>query len=232
MMIKITDLHKYYGTSKNRVEVLKGLNLELPDGRLICLLGPSGSGKSTLLNILGGIEEIDAGSVQVNGESLEHMTRKELSLYRRRHLGFVFQFYNLVSNLTVKENIEVGAYLSDSPLPLDQLTASLGLKQHLSKYPNQISGGQAQRTSIGRAMIKNPSLLICDEPTGALDYESAKEVLRLLEHLNQTYHTTIIIATHNVQIANMCHLILKLHDGTLQSVLQNDHLISANEVNW
>lgn len=231
-MIRINNLHKFYGEGKNRIEVLKGINLEIEKGKLVCLLGPSGSGKSTLLNILGGIEDIDEGSVQVNGYFLEKMNIKEVSKYRRKNLGFVFQFYNLVNNLNVKENIEVGEYLSDNPLSLDEVIESLGLKEHSNKYPNQISGGQAQRTSIGRALIKNPSLLICDEPTGALDYESAKEVLKLIEKLRENYTATIIIATHNTQISKMCDIILKLHDGRIKEMIENKDIISASEVSW
>lgn len=231
-MIKITNLHKYYGKGENRLEVLKGINLELEKGDLICLLGPSGSGKSTLLNIVGGIEVIDEGEVEFQGKPLKEMNKKELGLYRRENVGFVFQFYNLVSNLNVKENVEVGAYLSKKPLSVDETIKALGLEEQKNKYPNQISGGQAQRTSIARAMVKNPSLLICDEPTGALDYESAKDVLLLIEKLNKEFQATIIIATHNTQIAKMCKTVIKLHNGSIQSVEHNDNPIPAREVVW
>ncbi len=169
-MIKISNLHKYYGTKDNRVEVLKGIDLELEDGKIICVLGPSGSGKSTLLNILGGIETIDEGDVSVFDKDLKSMSKKALENYRRDYLGFVFQFYNLISDLNLLENVQVGEYLSKEPLDIDELLKDLGLDEHKYKYPNEISGGQAQRASIARAMIKSPKLLICDEPTGALDY--------------------------------------------------------------
>ena len=231
-MIKISNLHKFYGTKENRAEVLKGINLEIEDGKIICVLGPSGSGKSTLLNILGGIETIDEGDVSVFGEDIKNMSKKALENYRRENLGFVFQFYNLISDLNVLENVEVGKYLSKKPLNTDTLLNELGLSEHKYKYPNEISGGQAQRASIARAMIKSPRLLICDEPTGALDYESAKDVLCLIENLNHKYHSTVIIASHNTQIAKMSDVILSLHNGSIKSVVENKDKISAKEVTW
>lgn len=231
-MIKISNLHKFYGTKENRAEVLKGINLEIEDGKIICVLGPSGSGKSTLLNILGGIETIDEGDVSVFGEDIKNMSKKSLENYRRENLGFVFQFYNLISDLNVLENVEVGKYLSKKPLNTDTLLDELGLSEHKYKYPNEISGGQAQRASIARAMIKSPKLLICDEPTGALDYESAKDVLCLIENLNHKYHSTVIIASHNTQIAKMSDVILSLHNGSIKSIVENKDKISAKEVTW
>lgn len=231
-MITINHLHKSYGTKNQRLHVLKDLSFTLPEGCLACLLGPSGSGKSTLLTILGGIETMDEGEIIVDNTSLAHLNKKELELYRRKKLGFVFQFYNLVDNLTVGENIRTGAYLSDDPLNVEDLAADLGIADQLRKFPAEISGGQAQRVSIARAMAKKPSLLICDEPTGALDYESAKAVLHLIEALNRKYKTTVIIATHNEAIASMCHVILRLHDGSLKSYEENKHILSAEEVQW
>lgn len=231
-MITINHLHKSYGTKNQRLHVLKDVSFTLPEGSLACLLGPSGSGKSTLLNILGGIETVDEGEIIVNGAQLSHMNKKELERYRRKQLGFVFQFYNLVENLTVRENILTGAYLSDDPLNVDALAEELGIADQLHKFPSEISGGQAQRVSIARAMAKKPSLFICDEPTGALDYESAKAVLHLIEDLNKKHKTTILIATHNEALASMCHVILRLHDGSLKSYEENKHILSAEEVQW
>lgn len=231
-MITINHLHKSYGTKNQRLHVLKDVSFTLPGGSLACLLGPSGSGKSTLLNILGGIETVDEGEIIVNGARLSHMNKKELERYRRKQLGFVFQFYNLVENLTVRENILTGAYLSDDPLDVDALAEELGIADQLHKFPSEISGGQAQRVSIARAMTKKPSLFICDEPTGALDYESAKAVLHLIEDLNKKHKTTILMATHNEAIASMCHVILRLHDGSLKSYEENKHILSAEEVQW
>lgn len=231
-MITIHHLHKFYGEGENRVEVLKNLDLTISDGEVVCLLGPSGSGKSTLLNILGGIEDIDEGEVMVSDVALHKVGKKAREQYRRHHVGFVFQFYNLISNLNVKENIEVGAYLSAHPLSVDETIDTLGLRDQTHKYPNQISGGQAQRTSIGRAIVKNPSLLLCDEPTGALDYESAKDVLGLIEKLKEKYHPIIIIATHNTQIAQMCNTTIRLHNGSVLEVTTNPKPLSAKEVSW
>lgn len=231
-MIRISNLHKLYGSGSEKMEVLRGLSFELEEGKIMCVLGPSGSGKSTLLNICGGIESIDEGRVEVFGQDLGSMQKKELELYRRNDLGFVFQFYNLLSHLNVYENIEVGKYLAQDPLEIDRLIDDLDLREYIDKYPNEISGGQAQRTSIGRAMVKRPKLLICDEPTGALDYESAREVLILIEKLNQLYGSTVIIATHNIQIAKMCDLILSIHNGSIKSLVENKEKIPAREVCW
>lgn len=231
-MIKIKNLCKSYGQGQSKIDVLKNIDLEIEDGKIICILGPSGSGKSTLLNIIGGIETIDSGQVVISGENLSKMTKKDLESYRREKLGFVFQFYNLISDLNVLENIELGKYLAKNPLDIDKLVEDLGIKDQLYKYPNEISGGQAQRTSIARALIKSPQILICDEPTGALDYESAKDVLNLIEKMNKEYKATILIASHNVQISKMCDYILKIHDGKVKSYLKNDEKILAKDVTW
>lgn len=231
-MIKIENLYKSYGQGQANIEVLKNIDLDIEKGKIICILGPSGSGKSTLLNIIGGIESIDSGEVHVLGEDLAKMGKKALENYRREKLGFVFQFYNLISDLNVFENIEVGKYLAKNPLDINKLVEDLGIKDQVNKFPNEISGGQAQRTSIARALIKRPEILICDEPTGALDYESAKEVLDLLEKMNQDYGSTILIASHNIQISKMCDYILNLHDGKVKSYIKNERKILAKEVTW
>ena len=195
MFLEIRGIKKSFGTGDSRVNVLKGLDLNIEKGEFCVLLGPSGSGKSTLLNIIGGIDGADEGSITIEGERLEDMTEKKLSLYRRKHLGYIFQMYNLIPNLTVRENIEVGAYLSEQPLDVDELLHTLGLYEHQRKLPNQLSGGQQQRTAIGRAIVKNPDILLCDEPTGALDYHTSKEILKLIETVNQRYGNTIIMVT-------------------------------------
>ena len=194
MFLEIEKINKYYGEGENRNHVLKDVTTGVEKGKICVLLGPSGSGKSTLLNIIGGIDEADGGNIIIDGAKLEDMKEKQLSLYRRKHLGYVFQMYNLIPNLTVKENIEVGAYLSDSPLDLNELLNTLGLWEHKDKLPNQLSGGQQQRTAIGRAIVKNPDILICDEPTGALDYNTSKEILQLIEKVNKQYGNTIILS--------------------------------------
>ena len=196
------------------------------------MLGPSGSGKSTLLNIIGGIDSADSGYISIHGDKLEDMAEKDLTQYRRKHLGYVFQMYNLISNLNVKENIEVGAYLSDHPLDIDDLLHTLGLYEHRHKLPNQLSGGQQQRVSIGRAIVKNPDILLCDEPTGALDYSTSKEILKLIEDINQKYKNTIIIVTHNEAIKNMADHVIKLRDGKVRHNEKNTNKISAVDLEW
>ncbi|MBQ7246130.1 MAG: ABC transporter ATP-binding protein [Firmicutes bacterium] len=228
----INGLYKSYGEGESKQEVLKDLNLSVNKGEFCVLLGPSGSGKSTLLNIIGGIDGADAGYVSINGDKLKDMDDKALTLYRRKHLGYVFQLYNLIPNLNVKENIEVGAYLSDNPLEIDELLHTLGLWEHRYKLPNQLSGGQQQRTSIGRAIVKNPDILLCDEPTGALDYNTSKEILKLIEDVNQKYGNTVIMVTHNGAIQEMADHVIKLRDGTVKSDTYNESKVSAEALDW
>ena len=231
-LITINALRKFYGEDDARVEVLKGINCCIEEGEICVLLGPSGSGKSTLLNLIGAIETIDQGSIQVKDIFLEKVGISKLSDYRRDSLGFIFQFYNLIPNLTVKENIEVGQFLSKNPLPLEDLLHTLGLWEHKDKLPNQLSGGQQQRCSIGRALVKNPLLLLCDEPTGALDFKTSKEILALLETINQQFKTTIILVTHNQAISGIAHRVMKLHDGNISYNELNDKRIPASELVW
>ena len=232
MFLEIRGIKKSFGTGDSRVNVLKGLDLDIEKGEFCVLLGPSGSGKSTLLNIIGGIDGADEGSITIEGERLEDMTEKKLSLYRRKHLGYIFQMYNLISNLTVRENIEVGAYLSDHPLDVDELLHTLGLYEHQRKLPNQLSGGQQQRTAIGRAIVKNPDILLCDEPTGALDYHTSKEILKLIETVNQRYGNTIIMVTHNDAIKDMADRVVKLRDGMIRKNYRNEVKIPAINLEW
>ena len=232
MFLEIRGIKKSFGTGDSRVNVLKGLDLDIEKGEFCVLLGPSGSGKSTLLNIIGGIDGADEGSITIEGERLEDMTEKKLSLYRRKHLGYIFQMYNLIPNLTVRENIEVGAYLSDRPLDVDELLHTLGLYEHQKKRPNQLSGGQQQRTAIGRAIVKNPDILLCDEPTGALDYHTSKDILKLIETVNQKYGNTIIMVTHNDAIKDMADRVVKLRDGMIRKNYKNEVKIPAVDLEW
>ncbi len=232
MFLEIRGIKKSFGTGDSRVNVLNGLDLDIEKGEFCVLLGPSGSGKSTLLNIIGGIDGADEGSITIEGERLEDMTEKKLSLYRRKHLGYIFQMYNLIPNLTVRENIEVGAYLSDHPLDVDELLHTLGLYEHQKKLPNQLSGGQQQRTAIGRAIVKNPDILLCDEPTGALDYHTSKEILKLIETVNQRYGNTIIMVTHNDAIKDMADRVVKLRDGMIRKNYRNEVKIPAINLEW
>lgn len=230
--LEIVDLKKGYGSGETRQEVLRGMTFSVARGEICVLLGPSGSGKSTLLNIIGGIDSADAGFISIGGDKLEDMGEKALTQYRRKHLGYVFQLYNLIANLNVKENIEVGACLSDAPLDIDELLHTLGLYEHRHKLPNQLSGGQQQRVSIGRAIVKNPDILLCDEPTGALDYATSKEILQLIENVNKKYGNTVIMVTHNEAIRNMADHVIKLRDGTVRSNESNSHRIPAAELEW
>ena len=232
MFLEIRGIKKSFGTGDSRVNVLKGLDLNIEKGEFCVLLGPSGSGKSTLLNIIGGIDAADEGSITIEGERLEDMTEKKLSMYRRKHLGYIFQMYNLIPNLTVRENIEVGAYLSEHPLDVDELLHTLGLYEHQRKLPNQLSGGQQQRTAIGRAIVKNPDILLCDEPTGALDYHTSKEILKLIETVNQRYGYTIIMVTHNDAIKDMADRVVKLRDGMIRKNYRNEVKIPAIDLEW
>ena len=230
--LEIVNLKKGFGSGETRQEVLRGMNFSVAKGEFCVLLGPSGSGKSTLLNIIGGIDSVDSGYIAINGDRLEDMGEAKLTQYRRKHLGYVFQMYNLIPNLNVKENIEVGAYLSDNALDIDDLLRTLGLYAHRYKLPNQLSGGQQQRVSIGRAIVKNPDILLCDEPTGALDYQTSKEILKLIEEVNAKYGNTVIMVTHNEAIRNMADHIIKLRDGEVRLNEKNLAKISAAELEW
>lgn len=232
MFLEINQIRKSFGEGDNRVEVLKGIDLAIEKGEFCVLLGASGSGKSTLLNIIGGIDSADSGDICIRGARLADMSEKRLTLYRRNHLGYIFQMYNLIPNLTVQENIEVGAYLSDHPLDVQELLHTLGLQEHRNKLPNQLSGGQQQRTAIGRAVVKNPDILLCDEPTGALDYHTSKEILKLIETVNRKYGNTIIMVTHNDAIKDMADRVVRLRDGTVMKNYANEHRVPAEKLEW
>lgn len=232
VFLEIKNIKKHFGEGESRVEVLKGIDIEIEKGEFFVLLGPSGSGKSTLLNIIGGIDAADEGYISINGEKTADMNEKALTLYRRKHLGYIFQMYNLIPNLNIKENIEVGAYLSDNPLDVDDLLKTLGLYEHRHKLPNQLSGGQQQRTAIGRAIVKNPDILLCDEPTGALDYNTSKEILQLIEDVNKKYGNTIIMVTHNDAIKQMADRVVKLRDGMIRKNYLNETKLTAAELDW
>lgn len=232
VFLEIKNIKKHFGEGESRVEVLKGIDIEIEKGEFCVLLGPSGSGKSTLLNIIGGIDAADEGYISINDEKTADMNEKALTLYRRKHLGYIFQMYNLIPNLNIKENIEVGAYLSDNPLDVDDLLKTLGLYEHRHKLPNQLSGGQQQRTAIGRAIVKNPDILLCDEPTGALDYNTSKEILQLIEDVNKKYGNTIIMVTHNDAIKQMADRVVKLRDGMIRKNYLNETKLTAAELDW
>jgi len=256
MFLELKGIRKSYGTAATRTEVLRGIDLTLQAGELCVLLGPSGSGKSTLLNIIGGIDRPDEGEVRIGDDTMgavsnsalkgmtdrvsgdassramRDMNDRALTDYRRRHLGYVFQMYNLIPNLTVRENIEVGAWLSDDPLPVDELLDTLGLTEHQDKRPGELSGGQQQRTAIGRAIVKKPDILLCDEPTGALDFETSREILDLIERVNARYGNTVLMVTHNTALKDMATRVVRLRDGQILKNYTNETRIPARELEW
>ena len=230
MYIETRDLKKSYGEGGSYAQVLKGINIKVEKGEMCVIQGTSGSGKSTLLNCIGGLDSIDSGNVSVAGTLIEGLKGERLSDYRRDNLGFIFQFYNLVPNLTVRENIKVCEYLTDDPMDIDELLDILGLAEHQNKFPSQLSGGQQQRCAIARALVKNPKLLLCDEPTGALDSNTSRDILMLLERINKQYGTTMLIVTHNNAIKNMVQQVVIMKDGEIRKNYMNEERIPACEL--
>ena len=230
MYVEVYKEKKSYGEGGSYVQVLKGVTVGVEQGEMCVIQGASGSGKSTLLNCIGGLDDIDSGSCKVDGLEIAGLKQDALSDYRRDTLGFIFQFYNLVPNLTVRENIEVCRYLTSEPLDMDELLETLGLSEHADKFPSQLSGGQQQRTAIARALIKNPKLLLCDEPTGALDSNTSRDILILLEKINEKYGTTMLIVTHNNSIKDMVHRVIYLKDGEISREYTNSNRIPAREL--
>ena len=232
MFLVVKNLNKSYGTNENKISVLKDINFSLEKGVLCTLLGPSGSGKSTLLNAIGGLEKIDSGSIVINEYEILSLKQNALSNFRRNYLGFIFQFYNLIPDLPVTENIQVGSFIHNDPIDIEKLIKDLGLWEHKNKYPRQLSGGQQQRCAIGRALIKKPEILLCDEPTGALDYKTSKDILSLLQRINKEYETTIILATHNEEITKMSNITIRLKDGVICQEIENYKIMDAQELEW
>ncbi len=230
MYLEIKDVKKSYGSDLNYIQVLKGVTTGLEKGQMCVIQGTSGSGKSTLLNCIGGLDEMDSGSVKVDGKEIFGLKPDALSDYRRDNLGFIFQFYNLVPNLTVRENILVCEYLAENPLDVDELLETLGLTEHQNKFPSQLSGGQQQRCAIARALVKNPKLLLCDEPTGALDSKTSRDILVLLEKINEKYGTTMLIVTHNNSIKNMVHKVIIVKDGLVKTEYLNETRVPAAQL--
>ncbi|MCR4992734.1 MAG: ABC transporter ATP-binding protein [Lachnospiraceae bacterium] len=230
MYLEVKNVKKSYGQDGSYIQVLKGVNTGVEKGQMCVIQGTSGSGKSTLLNCIGGLDNMDSGSVKVDGNEIFGLTPKKLADYRRESLGFIFQFYNLVPNLTVKENIRICEYISQNPLNMDELLDTLGLTEHQNKFPSQLSGGQQQRCAIARALIKNPKLLLCDEPTGALDSKTSRDILMLLEKINAKYNTTMLIVTHNNSIKNMVHKVIFLKDGLITKDYLNETRVPAAEL--
>ena len=230
MYLEVSEVKKSYGEGGSFVQVLKGISTGVEKGQMCVIQGTSGSGKSTLLNCIGGLDNMDSGSIKVDGTEIFGMTSDQLADYRRDNLGFIFQFYNLVPNLTVRENIQVCEYLTDDPLPMDDLIETLGLTERQNKFPSQLSGGQQQRCAIARALVKNPKLLLCDEPTGALDSKTSRDILVLLEEINAKYGTTMLIVTHNNSIKNMVHKVIFIKDGLISKEYENEVRVPASEL--
>lgn len=231
MYLEVKDMKKSYGEGGSFIQVLKGISTGVEQGQMCVIQGTSGSGKSTFLNCIGGLDTLDSGSIVVDGREVAGLTPEALSDYRRDNLGFIFQFYNLVPNLTVRENIQVCEFLSDNPMDIDELLEILGLTEHQNKFPSQLSGGQQQRCAIARALVKNPKLLLCDEPTGALDSKTSRDILVLLEQINARYGTTMLIVTHNNSIKNMVHKVIIIKDGQISREYENEVRVPAAELN-
>ena len=230
MYLEVKDVKKSYGKDGSFIQVLGGISTSLERGQMCVIQGTSGSGKSTLLNCIGGLDTMDSGSITVDGTEIFGMKPNQLSDYRRDNLGFIFQFYNLVPNLTVRENIQICEYIADDPLDIDELLETLGLTEHQNKFPAQLSGGQQQRCAIARALVKNPKLLLCDEPTGALDSKTSRDILILLEKINGKYGTTMLIVTHNNSIKNMVHKVIIIKDGLIKKEYENETRTPAAEL--
>ena len=230
MYLEVKGIKKSYGEGGSYIQVLKGIDLSVEKGIMCVIQGTSGSGKSTMLSCIGGLDTVDSGSIRIEGQEIVGLKGSALSEYRRQSLGFIFQFYNLVPNLTVRENIRVCEYLTDTPMDLDELMEILGLTEHQNKFPSQLSGGQQQRCAIARALVKNPKLLLCDEPTGALDSKTSRDILVLLEKVNQTYGTTMLIVTHNNAIKNMVQQVVIMKDGEIRKCYQNETRVPAAEL--
>lgn len=232
MFVSVEALSKSYGERASYVRVLDDVTLEIEQGQIVVIQGASGSGKSTLLNCIGGLDRPDSGRIRVGDTQVTGLNPRRLTEYRRLRVGFIFQFYNLIPNLTVWENIQVCEKLSPKPMPLTELLDSLGLMEHRTKFPSQLSGGQQQRCAIARALVKRPDLILCDEPTGALDYATSIDVLEVLERVNREHGATLGIVTHNPGIADMAHQVLQMRDGKVVQRHRNQVRASARSLSW
>ena len=232
MFITVENLKKSYQAGENKNEVLGGISLTLEQGQIGVILGPSGSGKSTLMNIIGGVDRADSGSIHVDGLEITSLDDDRLTDYRRDSVGFIFQFYNLVPNLTVTENIEVVSNISKAPLDMNTVLNAVGLEAKKKSFPRELSGGEQQRVAIARAIVKNPKLLLCDEPTGALDYETAHGVLSLLQQVNRDLGTTVLMITHNTAIGDMANVVYKLRGGEIVGTIRHEETAPAERIEW
>lgn len=230
MFIDIKDARKHYGEGETLVNALDGVSLSLGEGKIYVILGPSGSGKSTLLNMIGGLDSLDSGEITISGRNISRSDKKKMTDYRREDVGFVFQFYNLIPDLTVQENIQVVADIAKQPMDIEEVMKALNIDKYKNRFPKELSGGQQQRVAIARALIKNPKILLCDELTGALDSKSSRNVLKFIEKVNEQFKTTIIIITHNEAIADMADTVIRIKDGQVASCTNNGNKRSAEEL--
>lgn len=230
MFIDIKDARKHYGEGETLVNALDGVSLSLGEGKIYVILEPSGSGKSTLLNMIGGLDSLDSGEITISGRNISRSDKKKMTDYRREDVGFVFQFYNLIPDLTVQENIQVVADIAKQPMDIEEVMKALDIDKYKNRFPKELSGGQQQRVAIARALIKNPKILLCDELTGALDSKSSRNVLKFIEKVNEQFKTTIIIITHNEAIADMADTVIRIKDGQVASCTNNGNKRSAEEL--
>lgn len=230
--LKFKNVTKEYESGDTVIKALDNVDFELDKGEFIVILGPSGSGKSTLLNLLGGMDFVTSGEINVNGRKITNMTSQDLTMYRRNEIGFVFQFYNILPNLTAYENVDMAHRLCESRIPAKEAIKAVGLSARADNFPAQLSGGEQQRVSIARALSKNPSIMLCDEPTGALDSVTGKIVLKILKQLVKDYNTTVIVVTHNAAIADIAGTVIKLKDGKIENINKNKRPADIEEVEW
>ena len=230
MFIEVKNAKKQYGKGEAAVFALDDANFSLEKGKICVILGPSGSGKSTLLNMIGGLDSLDGGEVVIDGQNITKSGKKELTAYRKQSVGFVFQFYNLIADLTVEENVAVVAEIAENPLKTDEILSALDIEKYRYRFPKELSGGQQQRVAIARAMVKNPKLLLCDELTGALDTKSSRSVLTFIEKINKEYGTTILIITHNEAIAGIADTVIRIRDGKIASKEENANKVLAKDL--
>lgn len=231
-MITMTNVTKTYKTGDVETYALKDVNLTIEEGEFVVILGPSGSGKSTLLNVISGLDTVTSGEITFKGETLTNLDEEEMTAFRRKHLGFIFQQYNLLQNLNVYENIQIGSDIGTAPLDIAELLEKVGLEKARNKYPSQLSGGEQQRVSIVRSLAKNPDIIFCDEPTGSLDEENSKKILQLLQDLNEDYNKTVIVITHNLGIAEMADKVIKMNSGQITEVTLNNVKKNAQDISW
>lgn len=230
--VEFADVSKIYQMGEVEVAAVRDMSFTIERGEFVVIVGPSGAGKTTLLNMLGGMDSATSGTIMLDGARVSSFNRKQLTQYRRHDIGFVFQFYNLVQNLTARENVELASQICRDPLDADEVLAAVGLADRVRNFPGQLSGGEQQRVAIARAVAKNPKILLCDEPTGALDYHTGKQVLRILQDMSRKRGATVVIVTHNSAIAPIADRVIRMHDARVKSIETNEHPMDIEELEW